>query len=161
MRREVLLLVALAASACGHRRLDRQSMRSYVIAAPGGAWTPAEGGSADHAWYQPDLSAVIYANANCGKRYEDGVLSDLLSHLTFGIAHGDPTEEKPLTIDGRAALQRTWMGQLDGVTVAIAATVVKKDTCLYDLLYIAPPSEFDRGIEDYEAVVGSLRTTGD
>lgn len=160
MKHVLTRLLVLVVAGCGHRRTERLAQRTYLLEAPQGQWVAVSGGSADHSWYQPDLSAMIYADANCGSRYEDGKLEDLLTHLSFGVAGGGPTDERVLTLDGRDAMQRTWTGQLDGVPVAIAATVIKKDACLYDVLYIAPPGTFGAGLDAYEAVVQSFRTTG-
>lgn len=149
-----LLGVILVGAACA-KRGDKgpRGEQRYALGQPGGGWQPMDPLSADQAWYHPARSATIYADASCGARYEDGELDALLKHLTFGVARGEPLRDEPLTLDGRAALVRSFEGRLDGVAVRVGAMVTKKHDCLYDVLYIAPPARFDEGWADFVQVV--------
>ena len=109
----------------------------------------------------PGLTATIYADSNCGKRYEDGPPSDLAKHLVAGIAVGAALHQETHTLDGREAVTRVVDGRLDGVRVKVGATVVKKHDCVYDFLYIAPPRHFDTGWGDFESLVQSFSTWED
>ena len=119
----------------------------------GAGWQSMDPLGADKAWYHAGRSATIYAEASCGARYEDGQLDALLTHLTFGIARGAPLRDEPLMLDGRSALVRSFNGQLDGVAVQVGSMVTKKNDCLYDVLYIAPPARFDEGWSDFVGAI--------
>lgn len=154
LQRIALLSVILASIGCLKQRdTGPRGAERYRLGAPGAGWQPMDPLSADDAWYHADRSATIYADASCGARYEDGELDALLKHLTFGIAKGEPLRDEALTLDSRAALVRSFDGQLDGVSVRVGAMVTKKNDCLYDVLYIAPPPRFDEGWTDFVQVV--------
>jgi len=153
LRRLLWLGVGLLVG-CGANKRQRTTKKArYTVGSPGDGWQAQPAGSADQSWYHPKRSAVIYTSANCGDRYEDGRLADLSTHLTFGIAHGSPLRDETTHLDSREALIRVYDGQLDGVAVRVGAVVTKKHDCLYDMLYIAPPSTFDGGWTDFVQVI--------
>lgn len=162
MRRTALLLACslLLAAGCGAGRQARRLEGRFRLGQPGEDWQRVLSGGADRAWYNSSLGATIYADSNCAARYEDGELKDLLTHLTSGIARGKALTEEHLDLDGREALVQTWKGTLDGVPVHMAAMVTKKDECLYDLVYIAPPASFERGWPAFQTVLGDFSTSG-
>ena len=157
-----LIFLALLIIACGPKQSKeaRKSHLKYVVTAPAGGWVKVKPGGADTAWFQRDLSATIYFDSNCKERFEDGTLSDLLTHLTFGMAQNEPLREESMTLDGRDALLRVYDGSLDGVQVRVGAVVTKKNMCLFDGLYIAPPSTFEDGWGSFVEVVSGFRTRG-
>jgi len=132
----------------------------FSVGRPGEGWRTMDPLGADEAWYHPQLSGTIYADANCGARYEDGELGALLTHLTFGVARGEALREEPMRLDGRDALVRTYRGSLDGVSVQVGAMVTKKNDCLYDVLYIAPPARFEEGWRSFVSVIEGFRAGG-
>lgn len=150
----VILLGGCAKSPArtAHDRAARREGR-YDLGDPGDGWKRQRAGGADQTWYNAELFASIYADSNCKSRYQDGPLVDLITHLTFGIARGEPLVDQRRTLDRREALLRTYDGALDGVKVKVGAVVTKKHRCVYDLLYIAPPATFDRGWDDFMQVV--------
>jgi hypothetical protein len=132
----------------------------YELGDPGVGWQVERPGGADKAWFHPDHGAAIYTDSNCGSRYEDSPLSDLVTHLTYGIARGEAVSEQALRIDERDALMRVYEGALDGVAVKVGALVTKKHRCTYDMLFIAPPATFDAGWPDFVTVAEGFRVSG-
>lgn len=157
--RAMALAVALCAVACGGRSARRLEGH-YQLGAPGDGWERVRPGGADQAWVNEALGGAIYADSNCGERYDDSALDKLLSALTLGIAAGEPLREEARTLDGRDALLRVSDGTLDGVAVRVGALVAKKDFCVYDVIYVAPPSTFDQGWAGFEAVLERFHTQG-
>ena len=49
-------------------------------------------------------------------------------------------------------------GAVDGVPLKMAVVVMKKDFCLYDFSYFAPPGGFSRGISDFEGYLNGFKT---
>jgi hypothetical protein len=129
------------------------SERNYDVGKPGAGWVRLAPGGADKAWLHGKTGATIYTDSNCKARFEDKPLAALVTHLTFGMAHGDPISEERLTLDGRAALMRINRGTVDGVKVQIAAVVIKKNRCIYDALYINSPGDFDSGMSGFNQVI--------
>lgn len=162
--RSVLLLVGAmmlpSLLGCGANRRARRLEGRFSVGQPGEGWQRVLSGGADLAWFNESLSATIYADSNCAARFEDGELSDLLVHLTSGIARGEAVEVEERMMDGRAALLKSWSGSLDGVALKLATLTTKKDECLYDLVYIAPPARFDEGFPAFEQVLSGFATAG-
>ena len=144
---------------CGgkHQRAAAKKERAFEVGDPGDGWVRTKSGGAEKSWYSAKLFASIYADANCAMRFEDGELASLTGHLAFGVAQGELIREDVITLDGRDALIRAWNGTLDGVMVAVGSVVTKNNDCLYDILFIAPPSNFDQGWEDFERLVSGFQ----
>lgn len=155
--RPVALCALVLATACGAQQRANREGR-FDLGEPGTGWRKVSAGGADQAWSHAGMSATIYADSNCGERYDDSELAALAQHLTFGVARGEPLRTEPLQLDGRDALVVVVRGQLDGVGVQVGAMVTKKNACLYDVLYLAPPSRFDQGWPDFMRVVQGFET---
>lgn len=166
MRRHLLLFLPVFALACkkdptkANVRKSARAEGRYDLGDPGEGWKVGRPGGADKAWFHPGHGATIYTDSNCGSRYEDSPLPDLVTHLTYGIARGEAVSEQSLRLDERDALMRVYEGALDGVSVKVAALVTKKNRCTYDMLFIAPPVTFDAGWPDFVTVAEGFRVTG-
>lgn len=153
--RRMLLLVPVLLLGCkkdpakAEARKAARAEGRYALGDPGEGWKPQRPGGADKAWFHAAHAAAIYTDSNCGSRYEDSPLPDLVTHLTYGIARGEAVSEEALQLDERDALMRVYEGALDGVAVKVGALVTKKHRCTYDMLYIAPPATFDAGWPDF------------
>ena len=99
-------------------------------------------------------SATVYAR--CGQDGDDVPLTALTKHLIIGFTERKTTEEKLVPLDGREALHTVLDGKLDGVPVSLAIYVLKKDGCVYDLVWVAPPERFQAGIAGFDAFVAGF-----
>jgi hypothetical protein len=163
MSRAAALAALVGAVACAARTAPdggthaRGAEGRYDTGRPSVGWAAVAPGGADRAWHHRENGATIYTDSNCAERFEDGPLPDLLQHATFGVATGEPLRDEALALDGRDAHLRVVNGALDGVAVKVGAVVTRQHRCVYDLLYIAPPSRFDAGWPDFQAVVDGFR----
>ena len=132
----------------------------YDVVPPGEGWVSQRPGGADKAWFHTTIGATIYTDSNCGARFEDSALTDLSTHLTYGIARGAPVTEERLVLDDREALMRVYEGALDGVAVNVGVLVTKKHRCTYDMLLISPPHGFDATWPDFVRVATGFRVRG-
>ena len=150
------LLVLLGGGVgCGGKQ--RKAAARYALGPLGSDWAPSRApGGADQAWFNRALSATIYTDASCREQFEDGTLSDLLTHLTAGMARGTPLREEALTLDSRAALLRVYDIELDGVKLRMGAAVTIQAPCTYDLVYLAPRSRFEEGWADFVALLSGF-----
>lgn len=130
----------------------------YKTGSPGKGWSQVRPGGADRAWFHRQTGSTIYFDSNCKARYEDKPLASLITHLTLGMAQGEPLREESMTLAGREALLRVYGGSVDGVAVQLSAVVIKKSACIYDGLYISSPSEFDAGLESFRRVLKGFKT---
>lgn len=162
MNRAVWWMTALLVAGCAKRSLpDADPMEGvFRVGRPSADWERQDSGGADYAWFHADHLATIYADSNCRRRFQEGPLSDLLTHLTAGIAKGSPIREESMRLDDRAALMRVYDGAVDGVPVRLGAVVVNKDRCTYDMVYVAPPESFEAGWADFVTVTSGFRTVG-
>ncbi|MCK6502885.1 hypothetical protein L6R53_05730 [Myxococcota bacterium] len=153
-------LALLALPACAGGRHARRLEGRFELGQPGDTWTRVKPGGADQAWYHGGLSASIYADSNCATRFDDRPLDKLAQAAVYGVATSAPLRTEDRTIDGRDGHLRVVDGRIDGVTVRIGVAVLKKDECVYDLVYMAPPTTFDTGWDAFEQVIGGFRTRG-
>lgn len=131
----------------------------YTVRRPDGSWRNVQEGGADYAWYNRSLSAVIYVDSSCEKKFEDRELRDSIQSLTQGVSNGEPIASSELNIDSRIGRFEIHNGVLDGVSVQIGVAAVSKNECLYDFVYIAPPGQFDLGLNDFLGFLQTFRTT--
>lgn len=153
----LFLALAIGCGPKGHKEAARSEGR-YTVGKPEGDWARVRPGGADIAWFHPTMGATIYFDSNCMSRYDDGELGDLITHLTFGLAQGNPVREETLTLDNRDALLRVYNGAVDGVEVRVGAVVTKKNLCLYDGLYIASPAVFEDGWGTFVQILSEFKT---
>ncbi|HJN73563.1 MAG TPA: hypothetical protein QGF58_06470 [Myxococcota bacterium] len=156
-----MLLLAFTIAGCTPKavRQARLLEGQYVVGNPGEGWKKVAAGGADFAFRNRSDAAVIYADSNCGARFEDAPLEDLATHMTFGVSTGEPSFEETYELDGRTAYTSRALGELDGVPVELGTTVLKKDRCTYDIVVIAPRGErFQSAWEGYQAVLAGFAT---
>lgn len=157
-----MILLALSLSTgCGNKATRAATAREgrYELGDPGDGWRKVRSGGADFAFREASAGLVIYADSNCGSRFEDSRLPDLAEHLSFGVRLGDPAFEEFFTLDGRDAYMMRAEGSLDGVPVELGTTVLKKDLCVYDIVMIGPRGDrFQSGWSGYQAAVSGFRT---
>ncbi len=109
--------------------------------------------------YENDpLKATIVVDALCGPKYDDAPLNRLARELFQRLQHPKITSEKAMTLDGRSALRVDGSGDVDGVFLQMAVAVMKKDFCLYDFSYFAPPETFASGVRDFEVYLNGFKT---
>ena len=163
MRPGRLLVLAAAALllSCTPRKI-RQARRlegRYLVGHPQGeAWSPVDPGGADYAWYNQRSRAAIYTDSNCGSRFEDASLDSLLGHLLHGLGGGAPLVEERLSVGGREALLQVREGRVDGMSTRVAAVVLKKDGCTFDLVYLASPEQFQDDLQPLREVMEGFTT---
>lgn len=154
--------LSLLLPACASSRQARRLEGRYQVGEPGDTWSRVRSGGADKAWFHEGLSATIYADSNCATRFDDRPLDKLAQSVVYGIATSPSAlRSESRTIDGRDSHLRVVDGRVDGVVVRVGVAVLKKHECVYDLLYLAPPTTFDSGWDAFEQVLAGFRTQGD
>src|SRR5947209_11213965 len=95
----------------------------------------------------------MLAHATCrpeAARRDFGLLE---RHLLLGLRDRATLEEDETDLGGRRAAHRVVEGRpRDGEErMRIESYVLKDARCVYDLLYVAPPDEFDGGRGDFRS----------
>lgn len=97
-----------------------------------------------------EMGGTIVTDALCGRKFPDAPLSRLAGDLFYNLTEKKFETEKSFILDGRSALRLEGSGSLDGVSIRMDVVVLKKDFCLYDFVYFAPPKSFSGGVKDFE-----------
>lgn len=154
------ILLLLEGVACSAHRTEGgvfYSSKGYRVTLPRvSGWEMAPDGSADLELRRRAFRAGILVNATCEGKAPTRPLAVLGRHLTFGIRDKQVLESDALTVAGHQALRVLLEGWLDDAPVRVEAYVVKGERCVYDLVYVAPPGAFSRGLEDFRAFVRSF-----
>jgi hypothetical protein len=157
------LAVAAAAGGCTHARAfddgvyRRGSMAVRVGPVPPG-WRRVTVDGADLAFRDDERSGSALFNARCGRRDDDAPLSVLTEHLIMGTTEREFDAQDVVPFDRREAMHTLLRAKLDGVPMQYDIYVMKKDGCVYDLVYVAPPNRFAAGAADFERFASGLQT---
>ncbi len=84
----------------------------------------------------------------------------LARRLFFGLKEKQVLEQNLVSLDGSEAIHTLLQAELGGDEVKVSSYVVKKADCVYDLVYLAPPSSFDSGLPDFEQFVRGWELLG-
>jgi hypothetical protein len=113
---------------------------------------------AELAFRDPDNEATAAVNSRCGTDGDDVPLAALTQHLFMRFTARRIESEEVVPFDGREALHSVVEAKLDGVPFKFDVWVMKKDGCVYDLYYMAPPNRFDRGVPEFARFVKGFAT---
>jgi hypothetical protein len=149
-----LALCSLAAVQGCSSRFDGQTYRgdgfAFRVAEVPSSWQRVENSERALAWEDRSLGATILANGRCDRDGEDVPLRSLTQHLFIQFSEREVHSEEVLPFDGREALRTDLTAKLDGVELRFLVWVLKKDRCVYDLLYFAPPQRFEQGVAGFD-----------
>jgi hypothetical protein len=127
----------------------------YAVGLPGEGWQRVKVETANIAWVDSSGGRALLVNSHC-EGVQDAPLSGLAGELMIGMTERAVQEERLLPFAGREALEMVATGKLDGVVRRRALFVLKKDGCVYDIVYDAPPSSFAVGLDAYHRVRDGL-----
>jgi len=157
------LLAALASAGCGHAQtfdegvLRKDGMAVRVGPVPPG-WRRIRVDGADLAFRDDERSGSALFDVRCGQRDDDAPLAVLTNHLIMGTTEREFDAQDTVPFDGREALHTLLRAKLDGVPMQYDIYVMKKNGCLFDLVYVAPPDRFADGAADFEHFAAGVRT---
>jgi hypothetical protein len=128
---------------------------TYRFGMPSGDWRPVRdeiGGDVQVAWVEPQSVAFIDIHAQCDE-HGDSSLEQYTDHLRIDWTDWKIIEQEPGRLIGREALRTLVEAELDGMPRRNEIWVVKKNGCIFDLIYSAPPADFNAGRADFQRVV--------
>jgi hypothetical protein len=157
----VLLLAACAGAQAGMEGgVYRDGAVAFRIAPVPQTWRPIRVGEAALAYRDEPHDASVLVNGRCGERDGDAPLVALTNQLVMGTTDRTVTLEETIPFDSREAHHTRMTAKLDGVPVAFDIWVMKKDGCVYDLVYVAPPDRLEAGVADFERFVRGFHAMG-
>jgi hypothetical protein len=156
-------LALLGTASCGHAQsFDEGVLRKGGLAVRVGpvpsGWRRIQVDGADLAFRDDERSGSALFNVRCGQRDDDAPLTALTAHLIMGTTEREFDAQDTVPFDGREALHTLLRAKLDGVPMQYDIYVMKKNGCLYDLVYVAPPGLFAAGAADFEHFATGVRT---
>ncbi|HEY4103288.1 MAG TPA: hypothetical protein VGM44_05325 [Polyangiaceae bacterium] len=103
-------------------------------------------------------NATVALNGRCGVDGDDVPLASLTQHLFLEFTDRDVTSQKTLSLDGREAMRTEIDAALDGVKKHYVVYVLKKNGCVYDFMYIAPPGSDSSALAQFDGFVQGFAT---
>lgn len=129
-------------------------------------WTQLDGEKADIAstevsdvaFQSRRTAAIISLNSSCrrGREHRED-LHSITNLLLLGMTDVAFRTERELQVAQTLALETTVQGKLNGEEMRIRAVVLRREGCIYDLLYVARPEYFAQNERDFSQFVDSLR----
>jgi hypothetical protein len=159
--RRLPLFIAVLVVACGHAGgfedgvLHKGDLTVRVGPVPA-QWHRVELEGADLAFRDEAHAASAMFDVHCDRRDGDAPLTALTAQLLMGTTQRDFENQEVVPFDEREALHTTLRAKLDGVPMQYDIYVMKKDGCVYDLVYVALPDRFTAGSADFERFATGL-----
>jgi hypothetical protein len=156
--------LAAALSSCGAHGtqfeddvLRKGDLRVAVGPVPAD-WRRIQVDGADLAFRDDARGGSALFDVRCGGKDDDAPLSALTGHLIMGTTERVFERQEVVPFDRREAMHTLLQAKLDGVAMRYDIYVMKKDGCVYDLVYVAAPERFEEGAKDFERFALGLRT---
>ncbi|MDB4968488.1 MAG: hypothetical protein JWN44_4177 [Myxococcales bacterium] len=125
----------------------------YTTGALPSGWRLVHQEGASIGFFNEAVGAVIEANATCRDDAEAAPLPTLTRQLLIGYTDRKIEKQETVPLAEREALRTRVDAKLDGVPMALDLYVLKRNGCIFDLSYAAPPDAFARGSGDFARFV--------
>ena len=79
----------------------------------------------------------------------------------MGFTERQELSQQLVPLDGREALRSRHTAKLDGVPVELELVVLKKDGCVFDFTYVAPPGQAEARMPDFDALLAGFHAERD
>jgi hypothetical protein len=153
-------LATAAVAGCAGKRIENGvffSPKGYRVAVPAGGWTVAGDTRADLELRRAGAGMLV--NAACDDVPRAG-LAVLERHLLVGLRDRTVVVEEEVSVNGMRGRHAVLEGRAaaGGPPVKVELYVMRDGRCVYDLVYAAPPAEFDRGRAAFSHLVETFVT---
>ena len=108
--------------------------------------------------FRDGRGSSILVSGRCDLRVDDVPLVALTNQLIMGTTERELVKEETFPFDKREARHTVMKAKLDGVALVWDVYVMKKNGCVYDEVYVAPPDRFEEGSASFERFAMELRT---
>ena len=148
--------LALMLAGCAHARFDPATNQvcdgklCYRVGELGRGWRLVHQEKAAVGFFNDDVGAVVEANATCRDDAEAAPLRSLTQQLLIGYTDRQVRSQQTVPLARREALHTRAIAKLDGVPMDLDLYVLKRNGCVFDLSYAAPPATAARGVPDFE-----------
>ncbi len=132
----------------------QDSERGYQVRLPVAPWLPRPMDGATLSFESPELRAAMALLVDC-RAPEVGELPWVARHLFFGLREKQIQAQEFFRRHDADGVRTRLQARLDGATVEVEGITYRRAGCLYDFIYVAPPTNFPLGRPDFEAFVES------
>ncbi len=129
---------------------------SYSVGELPGHWHRVYVQDSDLAFSETGTGRAFSINSTC-EGHDDPPLPVLTRHLLMGFTERQEQAQRIIVLDGREALRSRYIAKLDGVPVELELVVLKKDGCVFDFTYVAPPGEVEPRMADFDTLLAGFR----
>lgn len=130
----------------------------YRVGPLGRGWRMIRQEQAEVAFFNEGGSAVIQSNATCKRttQADSAPLSALTEHLLIGYTERKIRSQDMVPLAKREALHTVVDAKIDGVPMVLDLYVLRRNGCIYDFSYAAPPERAQLGKADFEQFVAGF-----
>ena len=132
----------------------------YRVGDLGTDWRAIASRGGQIGYFNSLVGGVIQGNVTCRDDAADVSLGNLTDHLLIGYTERRVRSTALLPFARREALRTVVEAKLDGVPLVLDLYVMKRNGCIFDLSFAAPPDGYEHGLPDFRRFVdGFLDTT--
>jgi len=115
--------------------------------------------TSDIAYKAKRSASIISLNSACRTKadVEEKDLKKITQLLFMGISDLRIYSERSLLIQGSPGLESTVQGKVEGEEMMLRTIVLRRNNCVYDLIYMARPNFFKENEQDFAHFVDSLK----
>jgi hypothetical protein len=155
-----MLLALIALTACRRVSFEDSVFSkpdvSYSVGELPGHWQRVFVKDSDLTFSEAGTGRAVSINSTC-EGHDDPPLPVLTRHLLMGFTDRQEQAQRTVVLDGREALRSRYTAKLDGVPVELELVVLKKDGCVFDFTYVAPPGEVEPRLSDFDTLLAGFR----
>lgn len=129
---------------------------AFAVPLPGDEWQPVPDEPSALTLAHTQLAAGITISVICDQE-RDVSLDVLTRHLFFGFKGMEVLQQTPQVLNGVPALETVARARLDGREVQLHSYVVRRDGCIYDMVYFASPQDYSRGEPSFIRMMAGFR----
>jgi hypothetical protein len=129
---------------------------AFEVPLPGDEWQPVPDEPSVLTLVHIQLAAGITISVTC-QQERDVPLDILARHLFFGFKNIEILQQAPQALNGVPALKTVARARLDGREVQLHSYVVRRDRCIYDMVYFASPQDYSPGEPSFERMMAGFR----
>jgi len=129
---------------------------AFEVPLPGGDWRSVPGEPSVLTLAHTQLAAGITLSVTCQQAH-DVPLDILTRHLLFGLKDIEILQQAPRVLNGVPALETVARARLEGRELQLHSYVVRRDGCIYDMVYVASPQDYASGEPGFGRMMGGFR----
>jgi hypothetical protein len=156
MRRGIALLALVAGCSSlpkGHFDEQTRTMHAgkavYRVGPLSPSWEVVHVEHASVGFFNQTVGGIIQANVTCRDDADAAPLQTLMRQLLIGYTDRRTMVQEQTRFLDRAALHSVVEARLDGVPMTLDLWVAKRNGCIFDLSFAAPPERFQKGAADF------------